>query len=168
MPFWSTLAAAAGASDRLRGCTVARKIALPALSGTHTPLFPAALCTNCVATEALGFDSYLHHRPRGFICGQHCSSVDALCAVHRATLQHQRCGRLGAAVAVGMGNTLGPGETCRRCMLISRGGATRGLTGVQRGKRRGPRCGVRAPAMQRHSISRGRSRLWPSGLQYNA
>ena len=118
--------------------------------------------------EALGFDSYLHHRPRGFICGQHCSSVDALCAVHRATLQHQRCGRLGAAVAVGMGNTLGPGETCRRCMLISRGGATRGLTGVQRGKRRGPRCGVRAPAMQRHSISRGRSRLWPSGLQYNA
>jgi hypothetical protein len=35
MPFLSTLAAAAGATDRLRGCTVARKIALPALSGTH-------------------------------------------------------------------------------------------------------------------------------------
>jgi len=95
------------------------------------------------------------HRPRGFICGQHCSSVDAPCAVHPATMQHQRCGRLGAYVAVGMGNTFGPGETCRRCMLISRGGATRGLTGVQCVKRRGPRYGVCAPVMHRHSnISR--------------
>jgi hypothetical protein len=72
----------------------------------------------------------------------------------------QRCcssarGRLGGAVAVGMGNTLGPGETGRRCMFISRGGAIRGLTGVPCGKRRGPRCGVCAPAMHRHNnISR--------------
>ena len=36
--------------------------------------------------------------------------------------------RLGGAVAVGMGNTLGPGETGRRCMVISRGASTRGLT----------------------------------------
>jgi hypothetical protein len=47
---------------------------------------------------------------------------------------------------VGMGNTLGPGETGRRCMVISRGASTRGLTGVQCGKRRGPQCGVCAPA----------------------
>jgi hypothetical protein len=54
--------------------------------------------------------------------------------------------RLGGAVAVGMGNTLGPGETGRRCMVISRGASTRGLTGVQCGKRRGPQRGVCAPA----------------------
>jgi hypothetical protein len=38
------------------------------------------------------------------------------------------------------------GETGRRCMVISRGASTRGLTGVQCGKRRGPQCGVCAPA----------------------
>ena len=32
MPFASTLGAAAGATERLRGCTVSRKIALLALS----------------------------------------------------------------------------------------------------------------------------------------
>ena len=31
-------------------------------------------------------------------------------------------------------------------MVISRGASTRGLTGVQCGKRRGPQCGVCAPA----------------------
>jgi hypothetical protein len=30
------------------------------------------------------------HRPRGFICGQRASSVDAFCAMHRATQQQQR------------------------------------------------------------------------------
>ena len=65
-------------------------------------------------------------------------------------------GRLGGAVAVGMGDTLGPGETGRRCMFISQGGATRGLTRVQCGKQRGRRGGVCAPAMHRHNTSRGR------------
>ena len=62
-------------------------------------------------------------------------------------------GRLGGSVAVG--NTFQPGETGRRCMFISRGGATRGLAGVQYGKRRGPQCGVCVPTMHRHNnISR--------------
>ena len=57
-------------------------------------------------------------------------------AMHSGT--HQARGRLGGAIAVVMGNMLGSGETGRRCMFISRGGATRGLTGVQCGKRRMP------------------------------
>ncbi len=80
------------------------------------------------------------HLPSGFICGHHASCVDDLCAMHCA--MHHCCGRLGGAVAVGMGNTLGPGETGRRCMVISLGVSTRGLTGVQCGKRRGPQRGV--------------------------
>ena len=60
-------------------------------------------------------------------------------------------GRLGGAVAVGMGNMLGPGEIGRRCMLLYRGGAIRGLAEVQCGKRRGPKCGERAPAMHLHN-----------------
>ena len=82
------------------------------------------------------------HHPRGFICGQRASGVDALCAMYCAMLHHHCGGRLGGAVAVGMGNTLGPGETGRRCMVISRGASTRGLTGVQCGKRRGPQYSV--------------------------
>ena len=64
--------------------------------------------------------------------------------MHRATLQWQDAGRLWGArsLAVGISNTLWFGETSRVCMFISRGGAIRGLTGVQCGKRRGPRCGV--------------------------
>ncbi len=84
------------------------------------------------------------HRPRGFICDQNASFVDALCVMH--CVMHHCCGRLGVAVAVGMGNTLGPGETGRRCMVISRGASTRDLTGPECGKRRGPQRGVCAPA----------------------
>ena len=59
------------------------------------------------------------------LCGQHCSTNVR--------------GRLGATVkGVGMGNTVGPGETYRRCMFISRGVSTRDLTGVQCGKRKEP------------------------------
>ena len=46
-------------------------------------------------------------------------------------VMHPSCGRLGCAVAVGMGNMFGSGETGRKCMFISPGVATRGLTGVQ-------------------------------------
>jgi hypothetical protein len=64
-------------------------------------------------------------------------------------------GRLGAAVSVGMGNTIGPGGTGSRCMFISLGGETLGLTGVQCGKRRGPQCCVCMPVMHSHNnISR--------------
>jgi hypothetical protein len=64
------------------------------------------------------------HHPRRFICGQCASGVDALCAMHCAMLHHHCGGRLWDAIAVGMGNTLGPGETGRRCMVISRGAST--------------------------------------------
>jgi hypothetical protein len=50
-------------------------------------------------------------------------------------VMHPSCGRLGCVVAVGMDNTPGSGETGRKCMFISQGVATCGLTGVQ--------CGIR-------------------------
>ena len=114
------------------------------------------------------------HRPCGFICGQRASDVDALCAMHCAMLHHHFGGKLGGCGVRRARTTTGTGvlcarfmfpravtrssgygqhtwprpggETGRRCMVISRGASTRGLTGVQCGKRRGPQCGVCAPA----------------------
>ena len=58
-------------------------------------------------------------------------------------VMHPSCGRLGCAVAVGIGNTLGSGETGRKCMFISPGVATRGLAADL--------TGVCATAMQCHN-----------------
>ena len=71
-------------------------------------------------------------------------------------------GRLGGAVAVRMGNTTGPGETGRRCMVISRGASRLNLLPHRSAmwQRRGLQCNVTTK-------SRGRSRLWPYGLQEN-
>ncbi len=83
-------------------------------------------------------------------------------------VMHPSCGRLGCAVAVGIGNTLGSGETGRKCMFISPGVATRGLTGVQCGIRNDHNVVCTRMRCIVTTISRGRNRLWPSGLQYNA
>jgi len=83
-------------------------------------------------------------------------------------VMHPSCGRLGCAVAVGIGNTLGSGETGRKCMFISPGVATRGLTGVQCGIRNDHNVVCARKRCSVTTISRGRNRLWPSGLQYNA
>ena len=85
-----------------------------------------------------------------------------------AAVMHPSCGRLGCAVAVGIGNTLGSGETGRKCMFISPGVATRGLTGVQCGIRNDHNVVCARKRCSVTTISRGRNRLWPSGLQYNA
>ena len=71
-------------------------------------------------------------------------------------------GRLGGAVAVCMGNTIGPGETGRRCMVISRGASRLNLLPHRSAmwQRRGLQCNVTTK-------SRGRSRLWPNRLQKN-
>jgi len=71
-------------------------------------------------------------------------------------------GRLGGPVAVCMGNTIGPGETGRRCMVISRGASRLNLLPHRSAmwQRRGLQCNVTTK-------SRGRSRLWPNGLQKN-
>jgi hypothetical protein len=83
-------------------------------------------------------------------------------------VMHPSCGRLGCAVAVGMGNTLGSGETGRKCMFISPGVATRGLTGVQCGIRNDHNVVCARMRCSVTTISRGRNRLWPSGLQYRS
>ncbi len=57
----------------------------------------------------------------------------------------QGCGRLGGAVAVGMGNTFGPGETGRRCFhLAGRSNSWH---------RRRPQKGFWAPVMRVTTIS---------------
>ena len=54
------------------------------------------------------------HRPCGFICGQRASGVDALCAMHCAMLHHHCGGKLGGAVAAGMGTHLAPARRGNR------------------------------------------------------
>ncbi len=70
-----------------------------------------------------------------------------LYTVSLLAVMHPNCGRSGCAVAVGMGNTLGSRETGRKCMFISTGVATRGLTGVQ--------CGIRND----HNVARVCTRM---------
>jgi len=70
-----------------------------------------------------------------------------LYTVSLLAVMHPSCGRSGCAVAVGMGNTLGSRETGRKCMFISTGVATRGLTGVQ--------CGIRND----HNVARVCTRM---------
>ena len=84
-------------------------------------------------------------------------------------VMHPSCGRLGCAVAVGMGNTLGSGETGRKCMFISQGVATRGLTpGVQCGIRNDHNVVCARMRCNVTTISRGRNRLWPSSIMPGA
>ena len=54
------------------------------------------------------------HSPRGFICDQRACGVDALCAMHCAMLHHHCGGKLGGAVAAGMGTHLAPARRGNR------------------------------------------------------
>ena len=75
-------------------------MATPGRGGPHT-------CSSAVSGGP-------KHRPCGFICGQRASGVDALCAMHCAMLHHHCGGKLGGAVAAGMGTHLAPARRGNR------------------------------------------------------